>query len=87
MKAFEYMASGRAILASDLPVFGEILNSANAVLLPPEDVEAWNSALRAIQSDEARRRGLGSRARQDAAAFDWKRRAEKSIQGLTIDAS
>jgi glycosyltransferase involved in cell wall biosynthesis len=84
MKAFEYMAAGRAILASDLPVFGEVLHPGNAVLLPPEDVDAWNAALQAIRSDGTRRRNLGSQARLEAAAYDWKRRAEKAIDGLAL---
>ena len=54
----------------------------NAVLLPPEDVDAWEAALRAIRSDDARRRELAARARQDAGAYDWKRRAQKAIDGL-----
>ena len=87
MKAFEYMAAGRAILASDLPVLGEVLTPHNAVLLPPEDVDAWEAALRAIRSDDARRRELAARARQDAGAYDWKRRAEKAIDGLAAAAA
>jgi glycosyltransferase involved in cell wall biosynthesis len=76
------MAAGRAILASDLPVLREVLYAGNAVLLPPEDVEAWDVALRQVRSDDAHRHGLAAQARRDAAAFDWKRRAEKAIHGL-----
>ena len=87
MKAFEYLAAGRAILASDLPVFGEVLTPDNAVLLPPEDVVAWDAALREIRSDDSRRKELGTRARRDARVFDWKRRAQKAIDGLSPAAS
>ncbi len=41
MKLFEYLACGRAILCSDLPVLHEVLNPENAVLLPPDDTQAW----------------------------------------------
>jgi len=37
MKMFDYLASGRVILASDLPVFHEVLNENNAIFCPPED--------------------------------------------------
>ncbi|HET7009801.1 MAG TPA: glycosyltransferase [Anaerolineales bacterium] len=82
MKTFEYMAAGRAILSSDLPVFGEVLNAGNAVLLPPEDVDAWDRALQAMQADDGRREALGAQARREAAAYDWKARAGKAIEGL-----
>ncbi len=45
MKMFEYMACKRAIISSDLPVIREVLNPSNALLCPPEDIEAWSQAL------------------------------------------
>ena len=47
MKMFEYMAAGRAILSSDLPVLREVLGEANAVLCPPPPAgaAAWEAAL------------------------------------------
>ena len=83
LKAFEYMAAGRAILASDLPVLREVLHDENAVLLPPEDVEAWEAALRSIQEDHGRRQALAHRARREAAAFSWNERARRALEGLT----
>jgi len=83
LKVFEYMAAGRAILASDLPVLREVLHDENAVLLPPEDVEAWEAALRSIQDDRGRRQALANRARQEAAAFSWNERARRALDGLT----
>lgn len=83
LKTFEYMAAGRAILASDLPVLREVLHDGNAVLLPAEDVEAWEAALRSIQRDGGRRRALADRARQEAAAFSWTERARRALEGVT----
>ncbi|MEW6566768.1 MAG: glycosyltransferase [Chloroflexota bacterium] len=82
MKAFEYLAAGRAILSSDLPVLREVLNEANAVLLPPEDIETWDQALKALASDEARRQALAARARADAARYSWTGREQQALQGL-----
>ena len=48
MKMFEYLATGRAIIASDLPVFHEVLNENNAVFCPPDKVTAWVGALQAL---------------------------------------
>ncbi len=38
IKTFEYLASGRAIISSDLPVLHEVLNAGNAVFCPPDDL-------------------------------------------------
>ncbi len=55
MKMFEYMACGRAIISSDLPAIGEVLNTANARLCPPEDEDAWADALGTLLVDPALR--------------------------------
>jgi glycosyltransferase involved in cell wall biosynthesis len=83
MKMFEYLSSGRAILASDLPVLREVLNEDNAVLIAPEDINAWNDALRSLEVEEDRRRVLGNQARIDAAKYTWVERARRSLEGLT----
>lgn len=85
LKTFEYMAAGRAILASDLPVLREALHEGIAVLLPPDDVEAWTAALRSLQADERRRQSLAEGARREAAAYSWTARARRAIEGLTLE--
>jgi glycosyltransferase involved in cell wall biosynthesis len=83
MKMFEYLSSGRAILASDLPVLREVLHEDNAILIAPEDVDAWNDALRSLAVDEERRHALASQARIDAARYTWVERARRSLEGLS----
>lgn len=41
MKMFEYMATGRLILSSDLPVIREVLDDDTAFFCPPEDTAGW----------------------------------------------
>ena len=82
MKLFEYLACGRPILSSDLPVFGEILNAGNAILLPPDNAEAWAAALTALQNDPPRRDALGLQARQDATHYTWEGRARRIFEGV-----
>lgn len=82
MKTFEYLATGRAIVASDLPVFREVLNPGNAVLLPPDDVAAWARALGDLQQNPEKRQQLGRQARLDAAQYSWLERARRSLEGL-----
>ncbi|HNB53266.1 MAG TPA: glycosyltransferase family 4 protein [Anaerolineales bacterium] len=82
MKLFEYLAAGRAILSSDLPVFREVLNPENAVLLPPDNADAWVNAIRELHAHPEKRTALGSRARQDAEKYTWEARAAKMLEGL-----
>jgi glycosyltransferase involved in cell wall biosynthesis len=82
MKAFEYLACERPILSSDLPVLQEILNSNNSVLLPPDNVLAWSTALRELKSDPQRRATLASQARRDADSYTWEGRARRILEGM-----
>jgi len=82
MKMFEYMAAGRAILSSDLPVIYEVLNEDMAVFCPPEDLSAWKNALSALRDDPARRERLGQAARSAVSGYTWRARAEKALHGF-----
>ena len=82
MKLFEYLASGRPILASQLPVLREVLNEESAILLPGEDAAAWAAALHALAADPAQRERLSSTARQSAQAYSWQARAVAILDGL-----
>lgn len=82
MKMFEYMASKRAIISSDLPVIREVLNSSNSVLCPAEDIEAWCQALGDLILDEARRQTLVEQAWLDIQRYTWLERAHKALEGF-----
>jgi glycosyltransferase involved in cell wall biosynthesis len=79
MKLFEYLACGRAILSSNLPVLREALTESNAVLLPPADLNAWVAALERLQVDPQLRARLGEQARRDAPQYSWERRAQRIL--------
>lgn len=85
MKAFEYLAAGRAILSSDLPVLREVLDERCALLLPPDDTAAWERALRALIADPEERLTLAERARKEAEQYSWKRRARRALEGLVAE--
>ena len=82
MKLFEYLACGRAIVSSDLPVLREVLNSENAVLLPPGDVDAWVTALRELQANPELRACLAEKARREATKYTWQARAKRILDGI-----
>jgi len=82
MKLFEYMACGRPILSSDLPVFREVLNERNAVLIIPDDIDQWVENIEALISDSDTRRELSERAKMDVKQYTWKTRAERILSGI-----
>lgn len=82
MKMFEYLACGRAILTSDLPVLHEVLNDTNAVFCPPQDLEGWSDALSALINDPDRMEMLAKNARQTAREYSWLARQEKILAGF-----
>lgn len=76
MKIFEYMAAGKPILASDLPVIREVLRDGeNALLAPPDNPKAWLAALERLR-DEGLRKSLSGRAYDDLTGkYSWQKRA------------
>ena len=72
LKPLEAMALGRPVLASDLPALAEVTaDGAVGALVPPDDPQAWASALIAAQSDRQWRRTAAERGRAHAARHTW----------------
>lgn len=78
LKIFEYMASGKPILCSDLPVLREVLeHERTALLLPPEDADAWADGLQRIAADRELGLRLGAAAKERfMKKHTWQMRAE-----------
>jgi glycosyltransferase involved in cell wall biosynthesis len=77
LKLFEYMAAGKPIVASDLPVLQEVLTGGETVqFTPPEDPAALAGAISTLIEDAALANRLGDNARQDVEKYTWNRRAE-----------
>lgn len=75
IKMFEYMASGAAIVASDLASIREVLHDQNAVFVRPGDMHALTDGISLLLRDQGRAHALADRARSDVAAYQWKGRA------------
>jgi glycosyltransferase involved in cell wall biosynthesis len=76
LKAFEAMAAGRAIVATDLPSSREILeDQKDALLVPPGDPAALASALRQVLSDRPLATRLARAAFDKAPRYSWDARA------------
>ena len=82
MKLFEYLACGRPILSSNLPVLQEVLQPEFALLLPPDNPNAWEAALRDLAGNPGQRAELGSRARARALHYSWEARARRVLEGI-----
>ncbi len=82
MKMFDYLASGRAIIASDIPVFHEVLNEKNALFCEPESAQEWVQAVARLAQDESLRSNLGRQAQKDAAQYSWNQRASTTLKKL-----
>jgi glycosyltransferase involved in cell wall biosynthesis len=84
LKMFEYMAAGRPILSSTLPVLQEVLvDGETALLRDGADVQLWVDALRLLQGDPALRARLGTAARHTLVEhYTWNARARSVISGL-----
>lgn len=82
LKMFEYLASGRAILASDIPVLREVLTDKTACFYQPENFEDLCRQFSTLISDSALRAHYASAARSKAQDYDWKKR----MKGILIAA-
>lgn len=84
LKIFEYMAAGKAIVCSDLPVLREILcHGETALLCDVREPGPWAEALHRLRQDRDLRERLGTRAREQFLNhFTWEKRALRVIEGL-----
>ena len=81
LKLFEYMAAGKAIVCSDLPVLREVLtHEYNALLCDPEDTDSWVAALVRLRDDLDMRIAIGRQAHTDFTLYHtWDTRARRIL--------
>lgn len=81
MKLFEYMASGRPIVASDLPAIGEVLPQDVGFITKPDNAAALADAIqRALTSPDAHARA--KRAQTLVMRHAWEMRARRIVDLL-----
>jgi len=84
MKMFEYMASGRVILTSDLPVLREVLNENNAAFYKSSELRDLKKKFADLINDGTIRNKLASQALNDVRAYSWQERMKKIIKAMEI---
>ncbi len=85
LKMFEYLATGKPIIASNLEVIKEILvNERNALLFEPDNISKWCDAIERLKSDSQFACNLGVNARDDVRRFTWSERSNRILNNWPI---
>ena len=76
-KLFEYMASGRPIIAADLPILKEVLGEKpSAIMVPPDSPAQLAKAIMGLLADNHRAEALAASSLERVAQFAWEERAK-----------
>jgi glycosyltransferase involved in cell wall biosynthesis len=88
LKLPQYMSYGKAIVASDIPSHREVLTDGEtALLVPPEDINAWVAAIRSLLDDPERRALLGRNAvKRYWEGFSPDMRVRRILAGISVPA-
>lgn len=82
LKLFEYMAHGKAIIASDLPVLREVLDPDCAIFVSGSSADDWCDAVNRLR-DAKTRNAIGQRALSKFMRnYQWRQRAMKMLEGI-----
>lgn len=85
LKLVEYMAAGVPIVASDIPIYEEVVTrDTEALLVPPGDPAALAAAIRRLSDDPGLAAGIAARARARAERFTYAARA-RAIAAFLMD--
>jgi glycosyltransferase involved in cell wall biosynthesis len=78
LKLFEYMASGKPVVASDLPSIREVISDdVNGVLVTPENSKSLADGINRLIENPSLGTRLAAQAAHDIKEFTWDKRAEK----------
>src|SRR3990167_4333440 len=82
LKLFEYMASGRPVIASDLPAIREVLNDKNALFFKPENNDDLARAVKMLKSSPTLGYHLSQQALADVKNYTWTNRAKNILAAV-----
>lgn len=82
LKLLEYMASGRPIVASDLPSIREILDKDKCVFAKSDNPESFNEAIKKILFEENFGKNIAQNAFNQAGQYSWEKRAKRILEEI-----
>lgn len=86
IKLYEYMATGRPIVASDLPSIREVLsNEETALLVEPGNPEAVAHGVRRLLDNSELAHRLANNARIQVEQITWRNRVHKLLDAVNLE--
>ena len=76
MKMFEYMASKKPIIASDLPSFREVLDENNAIFVEPDNPQKLAEGIKKALNNSEFSQKVSEQAHKDGQRYTWDNRAK-----------
>ncbi|WP_417535294.1 glycosyltransferase family 4 protein [Methylophaga sp.] len=86
LKVFEYMAAGKVIVASDLPVLREVLqHEYNCLLCSPLNINQWRDAILRLEKNKNLRSRISLNVKKDfAKKYTWQARSHNVLKLNTV---
>lgn len=84
LKLFEYLAAGRAIIASDLPSSRAVVSEREAGFFKAGDSDDLAKEVERLAEDEGQRKELGIASQALAREYTWAKRASKIISFISV---
>lgn len=80
LKLFEYMAAGKPIVASQLPVLEEVLiDGKNSILVEPDSTKELTEAINRLLNDKELSKRLSQAVQENVHRYTWETRAENVL--------
>lgn len=82
MKLFEYMASGKPLISTDLPSVRDILSDENVIFCEPGNVEDLENKISNFFHDESEGRRKAQKAREEILKYTWNQRIKNILEKI-----
>ncbi|MEK9184807.1 MAG: glycosyltransferase [Patescibacteria group bacterium] len=84
LKMFEYMASGRPIIASDMPSFREVLSEKNCLFVKSNTSSAFTEAIKVLFNNLSLSDTIAKQALEDVKEYTWGKRAKNILNFIKL---